>query len=219
VNATDYTFGYDTAINRAMEALDRLHTTTKSHQRVMVVEIMGRDAGWMALEGGMAGGAHMILIPEVLFDIDEVCELVTRRYGEGKPNYAIIAVAEGAKNAELAQKMKEYEIRDAFGHVQKSKQKIGIAQALSEVIEKRTGKETRHAVLGHLQRGGDPTAFDRVFGTRLGVKAIEMVRAGQFGMMAALRGTDIVAVPLEDALGESKTVPMARYEEAKKFFG
>lgn len=219
VNATDYTFGYDTAINRAMEALDRLHTTTASHQRVMVVEIMGRDAGWMALEGGMAGGAHVILIPEIPLDIDEVCALVHSRYGEGKPNYAIIAVAEGATSAELAEKMQEYEIRDAFGHVQRSKQTIGVAQALSEVIEERTGRETRHVVLGHLLRGGDPSAFDRVFGMRLGIQAIEMVKAGQFGMMAALRGTEIVAVPLGDALGESKTVPVARYEEARKFFG
>ena len=220
VNATDYTFGYDTAINRVMEALDRLHTTAKAHQRVIVVEIMGRDAGWMALEGGMAGGAHVILIPEVPFEIDEVCEVVNRRYGPGKPNYAIIAVAEGAKNSEVDEKLKEFGAPvDDFGHVLRTKMKVSLAQALAEIIEKRTGKETRHVVLGHLQRGGDPSAFDRVFATRLGLKAVEMVEAGQFGMMAALRGTEIVAVPLKEALKESKTVPQYRYEEARVFFG
>ena len=218
VSATDYTFGFDTAINRVMEALDRLHTTTKAHERVMVVEIMGRDAGWITLHGGMAGGAHVILIPEIPFDIDEVCAAVNKRYEEGK-NYALIAVAEGARNDLLAERMKEYEIRDEFGHVQKSKQKIGIAQVLSEMIEERTGKETRHLVLGHLQRGGDPTAFDRVFSTRLGVKAVEMVMARQFGMMAALHGSEIVPVPLDEALGEANTVSSDRYDVAKLFFG
>ncbi len=218
ISATDYTFGFDTAINRVMEALDRLHTTTKSHERVMVVEIMGRDAGWITLHGGMAGGAHVILIPEVPFDIDEVCAAVDKRYEEGK-NYAIVAVAEGAKNDQLAEKMKEYEVLDEFGHVQKSKQKVGIAQVLSGMIEERTGKETRHLVLGHLQRGGNPTAFDRVFSTRLGVKAVEMVMARQFGMMAAMHSGEIVPVPLDEALGEPNTVSTDRYDVAKLFCG
>ncbi|MFH1007084.1 MAG: ATP-dependent 6-phosphofructokinase [Candidatus Latescibacterota bacterium] len=218
INATDYTFGFDTAINRVMDALDCLHTTTRSHNRVMVVEIMGRDAGWIALHGGMAGGAHVILIPEVPFDIDEVCAAVNKRYEDGK-EYAIIAVAEGAKNAQLAEKMREYEVLDEFGHIQKSKQKVGIAQVLSEIIEERTQRETRHLVLGHLQRGGNPSAFDRVFSTRLGVKAVEMVMARQFGMMAAMHGGEIVPVPLDEALGEPNTVSTDRYEVARLFFG
>ena len=216
VNATDYTFGFDTAINRSMEAMDRLHSTTKAHQRVMVVEIMGRHAGWMALHAGMAS-AHYVAIPEVPFDTEEIVELVKARYAAGK-KYAIIAVAEGAEDPKLmAQVMRSAE-KDSFGHVQLGSG-ISISQVVADEIKERTGIETRHIQLGHLQRGGDPTCFDRVLGTRLGIKVIDIINAGDFGKMAALKGSEIVAVPLADAVGTLKTVPPERYELAKRFFG
>ena len=217
VNATDYTFGFDTAINRAMEALDRLHTTAEAHQRVMVVEIMGRHAGWMGLHGGIAGGAHYIAVPEVPFDIDDICEMCKKRYAQGK-KYAMIAIAEGAEDPKLLRSVQHSAEADDFGHVQLGTGR-GIGEVVAEEIEERTGLETRSVVLGHLQRGGDPTAFDRVLGTRLGVKVTDMIDAGDFGKMAALQGGEIVAVPLADAVGELKTVPVERYEMAKKFFG
>ena len=217
VNATDYTFGFDTAINRAMEALDRLHTTAKAHQRVMVVEIMGRHAGWMGLHGGIAGGAHFIAVPEVPFDIDEICEICRNRYAAGK-KYAMIAIAEGAEDPKLLRAVQHSAETDDFGHVQLGTGR-GIGEVVAEEIEERTGFETRSVVLGHLQRGGAPTAFDRVLGTRLGVKVTDMINAGDFGKMAALKGSEIVAVPLADAVGELKTVPVERYEVAKRFFG
>jgi len=217
VNATDYTFGFDTAINRVMEALDRLHTTTAAHQRVMVVEIMGRHAGWMALHGGMAGGAHYIAIPEVPFSIEDICEIVKKRYERGD-KYAIVAIAEGAEDPKLLSHVQHSAEKDAFGHVQLGTGR-GIGEVVAEEIEERTGIETRHIVLGHLQRGGDPTAFDRVLGTRLGVKVVEMIECQQFGNMAALQGGEIVSVPLADAVGELKTVPPERYQVARRFFG
>jgi 6-phosphofructokinase 1 len=217
LGATDCTFGFDTAINAVMSALDKLHTTARSHERVLVVEIMGRHAGWMALHGGMAGGAHVILIPEREFDTDEVCAILKKRYEEGR-RYAIVAVAEGAMDPGLARHVLHSSEADAFGHTQLGTG-IGIGEVLKNEIEDRTGLETRHVVLGHLQRGGAPSAFDRVLGTRLGVKAVEMAEEGLSGMMAALRGTEIVAVDLQEAVGKLKTVPIEQYERASIFFG
>ena len=212
LNATDYTFGFDTAVTIATEAIDRLHTTAESHHRVLVIEVMGRHAGWIALHSGMAGGANVILIPEVPFDLDQVCDWVEQRFQQ---QYApIICVAEGAlpKDGDLITKDATV---DAFGHVKLS----GIGDWLASTIEQRTGKESRAAVLGHIQRGGTPTAFDRVLATRFGLNAIDAVKDGDSGKMVALRGTDIVRVPLSEAMGELKTVPLARYEEAAAFFG
>lgn len=217
LSATDFTFGFDTAINYVMEALDKLHTTARSHERVIVVEIMGRHAGWMALHGGMAGGAHIILTPEKEFDTDQVCGILKKRYDEGN-RYALVAVAEGAMDPKLQRHVMHSAERDAFGHVQLGTG-IGIGEVLKNEITDRTELESRHVVLGHVQRGGSPTAFDRVLGTRLGVKAVEMAEEGQFGMMAALRGTEIVAVDLKEAVGTMKTVPEELYETAKLFFG
>lgn len=217
VGATDFTFGFDTAINYVMRALDMLHTTARSHERVMVVEIMGRHAGWMAMHGGMAGGAHVILVPEVEFDTDEVCELLRKRY-EGGNRYAIVAVAEGAMDPGLARHVMHSAETDAFGHVQLGTG-IGIGEVLKNEIADRTGLETRHVVLGHVQRGGCPSAFDRVLGTRLGVKAVEMAEEGMTGMMAALRGIEVVPVPLAEAVGTLKTVPEDQYGVARLFFG
>jgi len=217
LSATDFTFGFDTAINYVMKALDMLHTTARSHERVIVVEIMGRHAGWMALYGGIAGGAHVILIPEIEFNTDEVCELLKKRYNEGN-RYAIVAVAEGAIDPKLQRHVMHSAEKDAFGHVQLGTG-IGIGEVLKNEIADRTDLETRHVVLGHVQRGGSPTAFDRVLGTRLGVKAVEMAEQGLFGKMAALRGTEVVAVNLEEAVGTLKTIPIKQYEAAELFFG
>jgi len=210
--ATDYTFGFDTAVNIAMEAIDRLHTTAESHHRAVIVEVMGRHAGWIALHAGMAGGANVVLIPEQPFDVAEVCDLVERRF---ETHYSpILVVAEGATPKEGTMSLQAGEL-DAFGHVRLG----GIGQLLAEEIEKRTGKESRAVVLGHIQRGGTPTAFDRVLATRFGLAAIDAAQAGAFGQMVALRGTDIVRVPLAEATEELKTVPLERYAEVSVFFG
>lgn len=211
LNATDYTFGFDTAVNIAMECIDRLHTTAESHNRVMVVEIMGRHAGWIALEAGLAGGADVILIPEFPIDIDEVCAVIKRRHSRGK-TFSIVAVAEGAK---LSGKEVAEEKLDQFGHVRLG----GIGQALGELIEKKTGYETRVTVLGHIQRGGSPTAFDRVLGTRFGVHAVELVKEKKFGRMVSLRGREIKEVPLAEAVRQLKTVDKKFYQVARTFFG
>ena len=213
VNATDYTFGFDTAVNIAADAIDKLHTTAKSHSRVLIIEVMGRHAGWLTLHSGMAGGAHVILIPEEPYDLEEVCKIIERREKAGK-DYTIIAVSEGAVPKEGSMVTQCQEV-DSFGHVRLG----GVAQCLAGEIEKITGKECRHVVLGHLQRAGHPTAFDRVLGTRLGVHATELIDKGDFGKVVALKGTDIVTVSMKDALGKLKTVPKKRYEEAKLFFG
>lgn len=213
LSATDYTFGFDTAVNIATEGIDRLHTTASSHERVLVVELMGRHAGWITLYAGLAGGAHFILIPEVPFNIDEVCEFVERRIKNGK-GYALIAVAEGAVPEKGSTFTVKSDKLDAFGHVQLG----GISEVMAKEIEKRTKMETRNVILGHLQRGGAPTTFDRVLGTRFGLKAVELVHQGEFGMMASLRGIEITAVPLAEALKESKTVPLELYEEVKLLF-
>jgi phosphofructokinase-like protein len=212
LSATDYTFGFDTAVNIAMEAIDRLHTTAESHHRALIVEVMGRHAGWIALHAGMAGGANVILIPERPFDIDKVCSWVEHRF---QTKYApIVVVAEGAHpaNEDLALATGQL---DSFGHVRLG----GVGQQLAEEIEKRTGKEARCTVLGHIQRGGTPTAFDRVLATRFGLHAVAAVHDEAFGSMVALRGTVIVRVPLTEATRELKTVPVERYTEAEVFFG
>jgi ATP-dependent phosphofructokinase / diphosphate-dependent phosphofructokinase len=210
--ATDYTFGFDTAVNIAMEAIDRLHTTAESHHRAMIVEVMGRHAGWIALHAGMAGGANVILLPEQPFDVGAVCDYVEHRF---KTHYSpILVVAEGATPKEGTMTLQTGEV-DAFGHVRLG----GIGQLLAEEVEKRTGKESRAVVLGHVQRGGTPTAFDRVLATRFGLAAIDTVHAGAYGQMVALRGTEIVRVPLAEATAELKTVPPERYQEVEVFFG
>src|SRR4051812_3388945 len=192
LSATDYTFGFDTAVNIAMEAIDRLHTTAESHHRTLVVEVMGRHAGWIALHSGMAGGANVILLPERNFDIEQVAAYVEKRF---QTQYSpIIVVAEGATPLEGQMQLVNQEL-DAFGHVRLG----GIGQWLAGEIQNRTGKEARTVVLGHIQRGGTPTAFDRVLATRFGLHAIDAVHDGDFGKMVALRGTDIVRVALKDA--------------------
>jgi phosphofructokinase-like protein len=212
LSGTDFTFGFDTAVSIATEAIDRLHTTAQSHHRVLVVEVMGRHAGWIALHSGLAGGANIILIPEQPFDIERVCALVEQRFAL---QYApIVVVAEGALPAAGSMSTKEGEV-DAFGHERLS----GIGDRLAEEIESRTGRESRAVVLGHTQRGGSPTAFDRWLATRFGLHAIEAVHDEDFGVMVALRGTDIVRVALIEGTGELKTVDPAQYAEAEVLFG
>jgi len=212
LSATDYTFGFDTAVNIAMEAIDRLHTTAESHHRALIVEVMGRSAGWIALHAGMAGGANVILIPEQPFDIEQVCAWVQHRF---QTQYApIVVVAEGAHPKDGTDTLVAQE-RDAFGHVRYG----GVGQMLASEIESRTGKEARATVLGHVQRGGTPTAFDRVLATRFGAHAIRAVADCAYGSMVALRGTDIVRVPIAAATSELKLVPPERYAEAELFFG
>ena len=250
VSATDYCFGYNTAIARAMEAIDGLHTTSRSHHRVTIVEVMGRHAGWMTLESGMAGGAHYIVLPEEEFDTGDICAMILERYRQGK-TYAIIAVSEGANDPKLAEKVaaEREQVREAckaqgleeklidgvvgkvekdtFGHprlggIGKLLEKE-IQSCLKKEIEEMMGPdfkfEARSVVLGHLQRGGAPTVFDRVLGTRLGLKAADLIHEKKFGRMVSLRGTDVLDVSLEEGVGTLKTVPAARYEEAKVFFG
>ena len=212
LGATDYTFGFDTAVNIAMEAVDRLHTTAESHHRVLIVEVMGRHAGWIALHAGLAGGANVILIPEERFSIERVCEYIERRFED---QYApIIVVAEGAEPEGGAPDSRGAPT-DAFGHARLG----GIANWLEREIESRTGREARATVLGHVQRGGTPTAFDRVLATRFGLAAIDAADAGEWGQMTALRGTEIELVPLREATAELKTVPEHFYRGAEVFFG
>jgi ATP-dependent phosphofructokinase / diphosphate-dependent phosphofructokinase len=213
LSATDVTFGFNTAVQIATDAIDRLHTTAESHDRVLVCEVMGRHAGWIALHSGTAGGAAEILIPELPFDIEEVSQKIKNRHTKGR--YAsIVVVAEGATPKEGTMATLEGEL-DAFGHVRLG----GIGQQVADEIEKRTGFETRVTVLGHIQRGGTPTAFDRVLATRFGLNAISAVHAGEFGKMVALKGDDIQLVPLGDAVLELKLVDLKLYEEAAVFFG
>ena len=212
LSGTDFTFGFDTAVNIAMEAIDRLHTTAESHHRVLVVEVMGRHAGWIALHCGLAAGANVILIPERPFDVERVCAQVESRFAT---HYSpIIVVAEGATPADGGLALTAAET-DAFGHVRLG----GVGDRLATSIEERTGKEARAVVLGHVQRGGTPTAFDRWLATRFGLHAVTAVQDGDFGMMVALRGTDIVRVPLAEGTGELKTVRPELYEEAEVLFG
>jgi 6-phosphofructokinase 1 len=212
LGATDYTFGFDTAVNIAMEAIDRLHTTAESHRRALIVEVMGRHAGWIAFHAGVAGGANVILIPELPFDIERVCDYIERRF---QSQYApIIVVAEGAQPEGGLPESADRGI-DAFGHARLG----GIAHWLEGEIERRTGKEARATVLGHVQRGGTPTAFDRVLATRFGLHAIDAANEGRWGKMTALRSTEIQLVDLAEATAELKLVPQSLYKEAEVFFG
>jgi phosphofructokinase-like protein len=212
LSGTDYTFGFDTAVNIATEAIDRLHTTAESHMRALVVEVMGRHAGWIALHSGIAGGANAILIPEQPFDMEQVCAWVESRF---RISYApVVVVAEGAVPVG-GRMVTQDDSRDAFGHVHLS----GIGEWLAHELERRTGHEARTMVLGHLQRGGTPSAFDRWLATRFGLHAIDAVRDGDYGTMTALRGTDIVRVPLAEATSQLKTVDPALYSEFDVFFG
>lgn len=210
---TDYTFGFHTAVAIATEALDRLHTTAEAHHRVMILEVMGRYTGWIALEAGIAGGADAILIPEKPFDIEEVCEFIKRRQERGR-NFSIIVVAEGAK-PKGGKEIVYSESVDEFGHIRFG----GVGYFLGKEIEKCLGIETRVVVLGHLQRGGSPTAFDRVLATRYGIAAIDLVHQGKFGYMVALQGNKIVSVPLKEVVGKRKNVDLELYEIASVFFG
>jgi 6-phosphofructokinase 1 len=213
LSGTDFTFGFDTAVNIATEAIDRLHTTAESHHRVLVVEVMGRHAGWIALHAGIAGGANIVLIPEQPFDIDEVCAFVEKRF---ESQYSpIVVVSEGAVPKEGGDMTLVSGELDAFGHVRLG----GIGDRLAGEIEQRTGKEARAVVLGHIQRGGTPTAFDRWLATRFGLHAIDAVADGDYGTMMALRGTDIVRLPLIEGTGELKLVSAEEYAEAQVFFG
>jgi phosphofructokinase-like protein len=201
---TDFTFGFDTAVNIATEAIDRVHTTAEAHNRVIVVEVMGRAAGWIAAYSGIAGGADVILVPEVPFDIDQVAELIRQRSDRGR-YFSIVVVAEGAKFADGNEKHSvggQEGSRDEFGHVRLG----GVGSAVASEIEKRTGFESRSVVLGHIQRGGSPTAYDRVLATRYGLGAIDMVHRGEFGQMAALRGNKIISVPLAEAIASNRSV-------------
>jgi phosphofructokinase-like protein len=210
---TDYTFGFDTAVNIATEAIDRLHTTAESHNRVIVVEVMGRHAGWIAIYSGLAGGADIVLIPERPFDLDDIASHIKHRHSRGA-TFSIVVVAEGAIPAEGQMEVSTDEV-DAFGHPRLG----GIGNAVAHELEKRTGFETRSTILGHIQRGGTPTAFDRVLATRFGVAAIDAACEGKSGQMVALRGTEIVLVPLSVAVAEPKTVGDDLYRVAEVFFG
>lgn len=214
LSATDFTFGFDTAVGIVTWALDRLHTTTEAHHRVMVVEVMGRHAGWIATYGGMAGGADVILIPEKPFDIEEVCKYIEKRKAAGK-HFSLVVAAEGAHPKETGGAITRDKSTDAFGHVKLG----GVGEYLAKEIEERTGLESRHVVLGHLQRGGTPTAFDRILATRFGVAAVELVKDGKFGQMVALHGNKIENVSLDEATSKTKTVDMELYRIAGVFFG
>jgi 6-phosphofructokinase 1 len=220
IYGTDYTFGFDTAVNIAVDAIDRIHTTAESHNRVMVVEVMGRHTGWIAIEAGIAGGADFILIPERPVDLDKVCESICKRHQRGR-DFSVVVVAEGAK-LKLDEKKKEEEIQfvqdqklDAFGHVRLG----GIGKTLASEIEKRTGFETRFVILGHIQRGGTPTAFDRMLGTRFGVAAVDLVHEDKFGKMVSLQGNKIVPMDLKEVTAKVKRVDDELYEIGEVFFG
>ena len=213
IDCTDVTFGHDTALQIATEAIDRLHSTAESHQRVMLVEVMGRHAGWIALNSGLASGAHMTLIPEQPYDVEEVCRMVKKRFQTGSSHF-ICVVAEGAKPIEGSMQLRSGGM-DEFGH----ERFTGVAQQLAMEVEKRIRKEVRVTVLGHVQRGGTPTAYDRVLATRFGVNAADAAHSGEYGMMVSLRGEDIGRVPLADAVRQLKLVPESRYDDAAAFFG
>jgi 6-phosphofructokinase 1 len=218
LSATDYTFGFDTAVWIATEAIDRLHTTAESHNRVMVLEVMGRHTGWIAVMSGIAGGADVILIPEQPITVEDACDELRRRHERGK-DFSIVVVSEGYEltyaSGETRQVAEDARASDQFGHVRLG----GVGDALAREIEERTGFETRVTVLGHVQRGGSPTPRDRVLATRYGLKAADLVHEERWGTMAALQGDSIVEVPLADAVAELKTVPSGWYDVARAFFG
>lgn len=218
IYGTDYTFGFDTAVNIAMEAIDRIHTTAESHNRVMVIEVMGRHTGWIAVEAGIAGGADLILIPEKSVGMDKICDVLNKRHARGK-DFSIVVVAEGAK-IPVAEKEEQKLVTqdaamDAFGHVRLG----GIGKVLASEIEKRTGIETRFVILGYIQRGGTPTAFDRLLGTRFGVAAVDFINKGYFGKMTSLKGNEIVPLDLVEVVSKSKVVDDQLYSIAETFFG
>lgn len=218
LSGTDYTFGFDTAVNIVTEAIDRIHTTAESHNRVMVIEVMGRHSGWIALHAGLAGGADMILIPEQKYTIQEIVSTIRKRHERGK-DFSIVVVAEGAQLVSEEGEENKYVVSkgglDEFGHVKLG----GIGQLVAHAVEEGTSYETRVTVLGHLQRGGTPTAFDRVLGTRFGIAAIDLVHAGDFGKMVSLQGNEIVAIPLAEAVNQLKLVDQELYDLATVFFG
>ncbi len=219
VVGTDRTFGFDTALNIATEAIDRVHTTAEAHNRVMIVEVMGRHAGWIAIESGIAGGADIILIPEKITYVKNVCELIKRRHARGK-DFSIVVVAEGAKIQMSPDSKKEEMViqdkkLDAFGHVRLG----GVGYKLADMIEKETGYEARVVVLGYIQRGGSPTAFDRVLATRFGVHAIDLINRGEYGNMVALHGTKIEPVALSNVINKIKTIDQELIDTAEVFFG
>ncbi len=214
LSETDFCIGFDTAVQRAGQAVEDLHTTAKSHNRSLVVEIMGRHAGWLSLYAGLAGGAHFILIPEVKFSMDEVARVVADRKKNGK-RYSIIAVSEGAAIAEGENFVTQTEELDAFGHVRLG----GVAKNIADEIEKRTSVETRSVILGHLQRSGSPSAYDRIMASRAGLKAVELASEGKFGKMVSVRGGEVASVDVGAAVGKLKTVPPELYESLKIFFG
>ncbi|MBS1494086.1 MAG: 6-phosphofructokinase [Bacteroidetes bacterium] len=218
ISGTDVTFGFDTAVTVATEAIDRLHTTAESHHRIMILEVMGRHAGWIALHSGIAGGADIILLPEFKMSINEVIEIIMKRYSRGKL-FSIIVIAEGADY--IADEMIAMD-KERLGNIKYDdfgrKRLGGIGNLLAEVVEEKSGFETRATILGYVQRGGVPTAYDRMLGTRLGIHAVEMVTEKKFGRMSALRGSEIVDIPIADAIKVLKTVPPELYEEAKVFF-
>lgn len=218
IYGTDYTFGFDTAVNIAMEAIDRIHTTAESHNRVMVIEVMGRHTGWIAVEAGIAGGADLILIPEKSVDMDKICDVLNKRHARGK-DFSIVVVAEGAK-IPVTEKEEEMLVTqdaavDAFGHVRLG----GIGKVLASEIEKRTGIETRFVILGYIQRGGTPTAFDRLLGTRFGVAAVDFISKGYFGKMTSLKGNKIVPLDLAEVVSKTRVVDDELYSIAETFFG
>lgn len=214
ISGTDVTFGFDTAVAIVTEAIDRLHTTAESHHRIIVVEVMGRDVGWIAVMSGLAGGADEILIPEIHTSMEEVCENLMARYRSGK-KFSIVVVAEGVNRETLGLPPVPEDLRDECGH----EKFVGIGNILGRDIEKRIGIETRVTILGHVQRGGSPTAYDRILATRYGVEAMKLVHTGNFGMMVALRGNEIISIPLEDAVAHLKTVDPAFYKMAKTVIG
>ena len=213
ISGTDYTFGFDTAVSIVTDAIDRLHTTAESHHRIMVLEVMGRHAGWIATVSGIAGGADEILIPEIPFRIDDVCKNLKARHDTGK-KFSIVVASEGAKPSDADHFETLSEEKDEFGHIRLG----GIGQHLAKEIEKRLGVETRFTVLGHVQRGGSPTAYDRVLATRYGVEAVDLVKNGHFGKMVALRGYKIVPVDLTESVTKLRTVDMDLYKIATTFF-
>ncbi|MGH9482984.1 MAG: 6-phosphofructokinase [Terriglobales bacterium] len=214
LDGTDLCFGFDTAVGIATEAIDRLHSTAEAHNRVIVVEVMGREAGWIAAYAGIAGGADVVLIPEKPYDVAAVCALLARRHARGK-YFSIVVVAEGARPVAGGARVSAAPHADEFGHERLG----GISNVLAEEIERHTGYETRVVILGHTQRGGTPSAFDRVLATRYGVQAIDMAHRGEFGCMAALRGQRMTSVPLAAALGRNRKVDDDLYSLATVFFG
>jgi len=214
LSGTDYTIGFQTAVSIAAEALERLHTTGRSHERVMVCEIMGRNAGWITMYAGLAGGAHVILPPERPFDIESICDIIRRRDEQGK-KYTVIAVSEGARPKDVKELITVSPEVDEYGHVRLG----GIGKVLADEIKERTGKATRYVVLGHLQRGGSPAAFDRILGLRLGIHAVELIKEGKFGYAASLRGTKIVTVKLDDLVREYRVADKDLLDLADTFSG